>query len=149
MAEHHFHLNAQWQGGRLGEGTLASGNLQSKITVPKELGGPGVGTNPEEMLLGSISTCYLITLAAVIDNRKLPLVSLELASELVLNDEGGQHVDRIVHRPQIVLAAGATPEQVDTAHKAAERAEQACMISKAVRGNVGVSVEASITVADK
>lgn len=148
MSQHTFHLDATWTQGRLGEGTIRSGNLQSAISVPGDLGGPGIGTNPEEMLLGAASTCYLITLAAVIDNRKLPLAELKLSSELVVSNEGSMKVESIVHRPHIALQAGATPEQVDTAHKAAERAEQACMISKSMRGNVDISVEATVTIAE-
>jgi peroxiredoxin-like protein len=148
MAQHAFHLEAQWTGGRLGEGTLTSGNLQSEISVPSELGGPGVGTNPEEMIVGAASTCYLITLASVLANRKLDVTSLALRSEIVVSDDGSMKVESIVHRPQIVLAAGSTSEQVDVAHKAAQRAEQACMISKAMHGNVDISVESSVVVGE-
>ncbi|MGZ4163081.1 MAG: OsmC family protein [Tumebacillaceae bacterium] len=146
--EHSFHLEAKWTGGRLGEGELTSGNLQSKISVPGELGGPGVGTNPEEMLVGAASTCYLITLAAVLHNRKLEIADLTLASEVVVSSGPNMKVERIVHRPRIVLAAGSTPEQVDVAHKGAQRAEQACMISKAMHGNVEITVESQVEVAE-
>ncbi|MBP1931669.1 OsmC family protein [Ammoniphilus resinae] len=146
MAQHSFHLKANWTGGRLGNGSIEIGNLNSTISVPTELGGPGVGTNPEDMLIGAASTCYLITLASVLANRKLNIFSLSLTSEGIVSEEGGLHFERITHRPTIVLQKGATDQEIDTAQKAAERAEHACMISKALRGNVEVSVEASVTV---
>lgn len=146
MAEHSFQLKGTWNGGRNGEGTIDIGALQSAVSAPSALDGPGVGTNPEEMIIGASSTCYMITLAAVLDNRKLPVASLTLNTEGVVSDEGGLHVVKIIHRPQIVLQAGATPEQVEVAQKGAVRAEQACMISKAMRGNVEFHVEASVTV---
>jgi peroxiredoxin-like protein len=34
----------------------------TKISIPKEMNGPGIGTNPDEMLLGAASTCYIIYL---------------------------------------------------------------------------------------
>lgn len=148
MAQHAFHLEAKWTGGRLGDGTLTCGNLQTPISVPGELGGPGIGTNPEEMLVGAASTCYLITLAAVLANRKLEIASLTLQSEVVVSDDGSMKVESIVHRPQIVLGAGSTEEQIDVAHKAAQRAEQACMISKAMHGNVDISVESNVLISE-
>ena len=145
MAQHIFHLRGTWSGGRLGQGRIDAGNLGSTVSVPAELGGPGEGTNPEDMLLGSASTCYMITLASVLSNRKLPVAEFTLNSELIISDEGGLHVQSITHRPHIVLAADATPEQLDMAEKATHRAEQACMISKAMKGNVELAVEPTIS----
>ncbi len=53
MARHHFHLKASWDGGRNGQGTIEAGNLKQTISIPKEMDGPGVGTNPDEMLIGA------------------------------------------------------------------------------------------------
>jgi peroxiredoxin-like protein len=145
MAQHSWYLEANWNGDRLGSGTMNAGNLKSEISVPSALGGPGIGTNPEEMLVGAAATCYLITLAAVLSNRKLPVAELTLKSEIVVENEPAMKVEKIIHRPQIVLAADATDEQLDTADKAAHRADKACMISKALDGNVEVSVEAVVT----
>ena len=142
MAHHTFTLKGKWNGGRLGEGHIETGAISSVVTVPTQMGGPGVGTNPDDLLLGSAATCYMITLGAVLDNRKLPVVEVTLNSELVINAEGGSPlVHSITHRPTIVLADDATPEQLETADKAAHRAEAACMISKALRGNVELHVE--------
>lgn len=145
MAQHKFNLKGTWSGGRLGQGRIDTGGLGSAVSVPTELGGPGEGTNPEDMLLGSASTCYMITLASVLSNRQLPVVELTLNSELIASDEGGLHIESITHRPTIVLAADATPEQLDMAEKATHRAEQACMISKSMKGNVEFSVEPTIS----
>lgn len=139
--KHKFELNASWTGGRNGEGSISVGNLQSAVSVPADMQGPGVGTNPEEMLLGAAATCYLITLAAIFENRGLPVAELTMTTEGIVSTDGGLRFEKIVHRPAIMLAADATAEQAEAARAAAERAEQACMISKAVRGNVEVTVE--------
>lgn len=146
MGEHRFVLSARWQGGRNGEGEIAVGQLRTAVSAPAELDGPGVGTNPEEMLTGAAATCYLITLAAVLERRELPVTGISLVTEGVVNTEGGLRFERILHRPRIGLRAGATAEQVERARQAAERAEQACMISRAVRGNVEVLVEPEVVV---
>lgn len=146
MSQHHFHLEASWNGGRLGEGEISTGNLHTKISIPTELGGPGIGSNPEDMLVGAAATCYLITLAAVLENRKLSISRLALTSEGIVNTESGQRFEKIIHRPHIVLAAGSSEVDIETARKATDRAEKACMISKALHGNVEVTVEAEVTV---
>jgi Predicted redox protein, regulator of disulfide bond formation len=52
-------------------GEIASGQLQTKVSIPPEMDGPGIGTNPDEMLLGAAATCYIITLAAMFERAKL------------------------------------------------------------------------------
>ncbi|MBN6189062.1 SACOL1771 family peroxiredoxin [Aneurinibacillus sp. BA2021] len=147
MAEHHFHLRAVWHGGLQGEGQISVGNLQSEVSVPLVMNGPGVGTNPDEMLVGAAATCYLITLASVLENRKLAVSELTLESEGIVVMEGHKpRFHQIIHRPAIVLEQGASEEQLRDAAALAERAEKACMISKALRGNVEVNVEPNITV---
>lgn len=147
MAEHHFHLTAQWKGGRLGEGRISVGNLVSAVSIPLEMNGPGVGTNPDEMLVGAAATCYLITLAAVLENRGIVPIDITLESEGIVTVEGNRpRFDKIIHRPAIMLAND-VPE--DLFHKVAllaERAEKACMISKAIHGNVEVMVEANVII---
>jgi peroxiredoxin-like protein len=141
----HFTLQGEWSGGRFGSGSLTSGALTSEVSIPAEMGGPGIGTNPDELLLAAAANCYLITLASILENRKLPVRMLSLRSEGVVERDGGRLTyKRIVHRPLIELDAAAADEALETAQMAAERAEKACMISQAVRGNVELAVEAEI-----
>jgi peroxiredoxin-like protein len=141
----HFTLRGEWAGGRLGHGTIATGGLTAQVSIPGEMGGPGVGTNPDELLLAAAANCYLITLASILDNRKLPVRSLTLQSEGTVERDGGRLTYRaIVHRPLIELEGELTDEVRNTALLGAERAEKACMVSQALRGNVAVTVEAEV-----
>lgn len=146
MEEHRFQLKATWEGGLAGTGTLSGKGLKTAISVPSEMNGPGVGTNPEELLIGAAMNCYIITLAAVLQRRGLQVKSLSLQSEgLVVVEGGKQSFQQIIHRPHLLLAE-ADAEQIKQAEQATHRAEQACMISKALRGNVEITVEPSIEV---
>ena len=78
MAEHHFYLKANWPGLRNDVGEIQSGNLITKVSVPQAMDGPGIGTNPDEMLLGAAATCYIITLAAMMERSQLEKVDLTL-----------------------------------------------------------------------
>ncbi|QYK67031.1 MULTISPECIES: OsmC family protein [Paenibacillus] len=140
--EHTFLLKADWNGGRNSDGRIEAGQLRTAISIPTEMGGPGVGTNPDEMLLGAAATCYLITLAAMMERASLPVASLALESEGIVDVTNNIFTyRRIVHRPQVQLAADATESQIEQALRLAEQAETSCMISRAVAGNVALSTE--------
>jgi len=113
------------------------------------MGGPGIGTNPDEMLVGAAATCYLITLAAILENRRLPLQELTLASEGIVSQTGSLKFEQIIHRPRVVLAHEATDQQLATAETACHRADQHCMISKALHGNVINMIEPTVTRANE
>ncbi|KIL40000.1 hypothetical protein SD70_16635 [Gordoniibacillus kamchatkensis] len=140
-----FTLQGVWSGGRRGVGSISTRGMTAQVSIPADMGGPGIGTNPDELLLAAAANCYLITLASVLENRKLPMRRLTLVSEGEVEREGGRLTyRRIVHRPTIELDGELSAERREEALLAAERAEKACMISQAVRGNVEVAVEAIV-----
>ncbi|MBT2215249.1 OsmC family protein [Virgibacillus dakarensis] len=145
MAEHHFHLHADWPGGRNSEGYMDAGNLKTKISIPPEMDGPGIGTNPDEMLLGAAATCYIITLAAMIERAELPLQKMSLESEGIVDVTNGVFTyKKIIHKPTVSLKSSATTEQIDKLRKLVEKAEISCMISRAIKGNVEIELQAAI-----
>lgn len=144
MTEHRFELKATWTGGLDGTGHIQAGCLTTPISVPSEFDGPGMGTNPEEMLLGAAATCYIITLGALL--QRTEILSLELQSHILVQNQPTMKVNAIIHRPLISVPPQTTEAQLDKINKAAIRAEQTCMISKALRGNVHISVEPNIRI---
>ncbi|KAA0965001.1 OsmC family protein [Sporosarcina sp. ANT_H38] len=145
MAEHYFHLTADWPGLRNDIGTIDAGNLKTKISIPPEMDGPGIGTNPDEMLLGAAATCYIITLAAMMERSKLEKVALTMKSVGVVDVTNGIITyKKIIHKPQIVLQRDATKKDEALAHKLAEKAETSCMISRAIKGNVEIELVATV-----
>ncbi|MDR4945276.1 OsmC family protein [Neobacillus cucumis] len=148
MAEHHFHLKASWPGLRNDIGEIEAGNLKTKISIPPEMEGPGVGTNPDEMLLGAAATCYIITLAAMLERSSLEKESLTMESEGIVDVTGGVFTyKKITHRPHLVLKSNATEKDVALAEKLARKAESSCMISRAIQGNVELELQATVEVA--
>lgn len=145
MAEHSFHLKANWPGLRNDVGDIEAGNLVTKISIPPEMDGPGVGTNPDEMLLGAAATCYIITLAAMMERSKLDKADLTMTSEGIVDvTKGIITYKKIIHRPKIVLTLNATEKDEELAYKLAKKAETSCMISRAIQGNVEVELETEI-----
>lgn len=147
MAEHLFHLKANWPGLRNDVGTIDAGNLKTEVSIPPEMDGPGVGTNPDEMLLGAAATCYIITLAAMMERAGLEKVSLTMESVGVVDVTNGIFTyKKIIHKPLIILKKHATKKDESLAQKLAEKAERSCMISRAIQGNVEMELEANIQV---
>jgi peroxiredoxin-like protein len=145
MAEHHFHLKGDWPGLRNDVGTIDAGNLKTQISIPNEMDGPGIGTNPDEMLLGAASTCYIITLAAMLERSKIEKEGLTLESVGVVDVTNGVFTyKKIIHRPTIILKGDASQKDIELARKLARKAEQSCMISRAIMGNVELELEATI-----
>lgn len=146
--KHPFQLKAVWNGGRNSEGHIDAGGLKTTISIPQEMGGPGTGTNPDEMLLGAASTCYLITLAAMLERASITPQELTLESEATVDVTNNIFTyERIVHKPRVVLKADATTAERTKAEELAHLAERTCMISKAVAGNVAIETQPVIVTA--
>ncbi|WP_042454830.1 OsmC family protein [Neobacillus dielmonensis] len=145
MAEHVFHLKANWPGLRNDVGEIEAGNLKTKISIPPEMDGPGVGTNPDEMLLGAAATCYIITLAAMMERSGLEKESLTMESEGIVDVTNGVFTyKKIIHRPRIVLKSSASDKDVELARRFAQKAETSCMITRAIQGNVEIELQETI-----
>lgn len=145
MAEHHFHLKAHWPGLRNDVGEIETGQLKTKVSIPPEMDGPGIGTNPDEMLLGAAATCYIITLAAIMERSKLEKADLFMESEGIVDvTKGIITYKKIIHRPTVVLKQESSERDVALAHKLAQKAEASCMISRAIKGNVEIELQATI-----
>ena len=147
MESTHFTVNGSWKGDRNGTGNIRSnGGLNIDVSAPKELDGPGIGSNPEELLISSSNNCYMITLAAMLSNRKIEVAKLEVVSEGVVDKVDGKlHFKQIIHNPVIYIQ----DETNVTAEKLTEisiRAEKACFISQTLRNSINISVQPKIVI---
>ena len=147
MATHHFYLHANWPEGRNSWGTIESGNLQTTVSIPTEMDGPGIGTNPDEMLLGAAATCYIITLAAMLERSGIIKIALHMDSEAIVDVTKGIFTyQKIIHRPRLVLPTATSERERDKAERLIQKAETSCMISRALKGNVEIEVVPFITI---
>ncbi|KYG90509.1 OsmC family protein [Metasolibacillus sp. FSL K6-0083] len=143
MMHHTFLLQTRWDGGRNAVGTLQAERLSTQISIPPEMDGPGIGTNPDEMLLGAAATCYIISLAAMLERTGIA-ANLNMQSEGIVDVTNGVFTyKQIIHNLTIQLADSTEKNKV-MAERLALKAESTCMISKAIRGNVEVLVQLTI-----
>lgn len=144
---HEYPVSVQWQGGRTGNGSVSAqrSGVTAPLSVPDEFGGPGEGTNPEEMLAKAVTGCYSITFGIVAEARRLPFLGIETKAVGEVEENGPQFTyKKITLRPAIRLAADATDDQVALADQMAHKADSYCIITNALRGKVEIEIEPTI-----
>jgi peroxiredoxin-like protein len=100
------------------------------------------------MLLGAAATCYIITLAAMMERSQLEKDGLTMESVAIVDVTDGIFTyKKIIHRPEIILKQNASDRDKKMAQKLAEKAEKSCMISRAIQGNVDIQLEVTIKTA--
>jgi peroxiredoxin-like protein len=147
LGEFSFLIKGTWEGDRNGTGNIKSeGGLNLVVSAPKDFDGPGIGSNPEELLISSANTCYMITLAAILSNRKIKVEKLEVESEGILGKvEGTFTFKQIIHRP-IITISSAENVSVEKLQELAVRAEEKCFISNTLRNSLEFAVEPKIII---
>ncbi|MCL8208763.1 MAG: OsmC family protein [Actinomycetia bacterium] len=139
MADLTFTIAAAWAGtGPEGEGAIRAGDQQIRYSAPASMGGKGVGTNPEELLLSAVTACYSATLYRVLTSRRLPVARLALRADgLVENYPDAARFSRIVVHPTV---EGGDPARTVEYEAAAHRARDLCFIGRTVRDSLDYAV---------
>ncbi|MBC7621053.1 MAG: organic hydroperoxide resistance protein, partial [Candidatus Saccharibacteria bacterium] len=68
-----YQAHAKSTGGRDGTTRTSDGLLDVKLAVPKEMGGPGSGINPEQLFASGYSACFLGAMKFVAGAQKIAL----------------------------------------------------------------------------
>ena len=140
MANTLYTAKAHVTGGRAeGHGVTSDGALDVQLRVPSEMGGPGGGTNPEELFAVGYAACFEGALGVVARRAKVDTgdVAIDSAVSLSPDGKGGflLSVQLDVTLPD-VLEAGTAVDLVRSAH-------QVCPYSNATRGNIEVGLTAN------
>ncbi|MFE7708509.1 organic hydroperoxide resistance protein [Streptomyces sp. NPDC057486] len=116
----------------------SDGLLDTSLALPKELGGSGTATNPEQLLAAGWAACFLGALRRAASLRKVRLTSTTITAEITLtHGDDGEFSLSAVLTPVIGGVDQATAEEL------AHAAHQICPYSKATRDNVPVTINAS------
>jgi osmotically inducible protein OsmC len=124
--------------GRQGAATSADGVLDLKLASPKEVGGSGAGTNPEQLFAAGWGACFHSALRLVARNARADLTdsTVTVSVDLVKGEDGYHLGARIV-----ATLPGLAQDQADDL---VGQAHQRCPYSKATRGNIDVEVTAKV-----
>ncbi|SHM70548.1 peroxiredoxin, SACOL1771 subfamily [Duganella sacchari] len=147
-AEHAFVCEGKWNGTLMeGEGRLHAGAIEQQISVPAELGGKGRGTNPEELLVAAANSCYLMTLAAILQLEGVAYEELRNSSRgIFASTPTGPVLTAIEHQPVVYLTAAGRALFGGAVQGCFLQAERGCMVSKALADNVTVSAQGRVDV---
>jgi osmotically inducible protein OsmC len=140
-----YTAEAHVTGGRAeGHGATSDGALEVDLRIPTEMGGPGGGTNPEELFAIGYAACFEGALGVVARRAKADTGDAAIDSKVSLSPDGkggfllGVQLD--VSLPSVADSATAV-EIVRAAH-------QVCPYSNATRGNIEVALTANGQVVD-
>ena len=131
-----YKTRASATGGRDGQASTDDGLLSVKLAPPKELGGPGGATNPEQLFAAGYAACFLGAMKFVGNRDKIAVpadVSVTAEVGIGPRDDGGGFgitAALIVNLPGMDAAA---------AEDLMARAHVVCPYSHAIRGNVEVT----------
>jgi lipoyl-dependent peroxiredoxin len=123
-------------GGRQGHSTSDDGLVDVALATPKEMGGPGGATNPEQLFAAGYAACFQGAMGLAAKKAGVDTSSSKVTAEVGIGPEGASYgltVDLKVAIPGVDLAK---------AQELADAAHQLCPYSKATRGNVPVTVTA-------
>jgi Ohr subfamily peroxiredoxin len=140
MANTLYTARAHVTGGRAeGHGRTEDGALEVDLRPPPEMGGPGGGTNPEELFAVGYAACFESALGVVARRAKVETGDAAIDSEVSLSPDGkGGFL--------LSVALNVTLPSVEDAATAVDLvrgAHQVCPYSNATRGNIDVVLTAN------
>lgn len=135
-----------WQGDlATGRGSVSSGTSDTFLDLPVSWAArteaPGGKTSPEELLAAAHASCYAMAFSAGLARAGTPPEHLHVSAEVTFDkrDAGWTVVSSALN--VLGRVPGATQESFT---QAAEAARDGCPISRALAGNVDLSVEATL-----
>ncbi|XVS60816.1 organic hydroperoxide resistance protein [Actinosynnema sp. CA-299493] len=122
-----------------GRASSDDGVLDVALAVPKELGGAGGATNPEQLFAAGWASCFVGAVRRVAAEKEVRPTDLAVVAEITLHHDttAGEFELSAVLLLEVAGVDQATAEElVDGAH-------QVCPYSKATRGNIEVTLAAT------
>jgi Ohr subfamily peroxiredoxin len=132
-----YAAEAHVTGGRAdGHGRTSDGQLAVDLRLPKELGGDGRGTNPEQLFAIGYAGCLASVLAMVGQRKGLTATDAAIDSRVLLVP-GSDGTFTLAAELDITLPSVGDAAQAEALVRAAH---QICPYSRAIRGNVDVAL---------
>jgi len=118
--------------GRDRRAVTSDGKLDLPLSLPVEMGGDGVGTNPEQLFAAGYAACFATSMKLVAPTLDLDASDASVTAEVGLapTGSGGYELD-VTLRVEL-------PDQIspEAAEKLVEVTHQVCPYSRATRGNI-------------
>jgi peroxiredoxin-like protein len=119
---------------------MSAGGLPDlRVAAPIDFGGPGDAWTPEQLLLGAVQSCFVLTLNVAARLSKIHVVDLKVDTVgIVDRRDGVTRFTDIVLRPKLTVAAGTGHER---ALRLLEKSEKNCLVSASLATPVRIEAE--------
>ena len=120
--------------------TIAAGELDNfSVSPPAQFGGPGDQWSPEDLLMASASSCFILSFRAITSASKFDWLSIECQSTGILDKvERSVKFTKITTTVKLVIADGISK---DKAAKLLQKAEDLCLISNSLSCSCHLEIE--------
>ena len=122
--------------GRNGHVQTFDGHIDAPVRTPKELGGEGGATNPEQLFAAGYAACFHSALKLVAGAMKVDTTDSEVVADVSLG-RGANGGFALAVRLEVALPALSR----DVSRQVIDQAHQVCPYSNATRNNVEVILE--------
>jgi Ohr subfamily peroxiredoxin len=126
------------ENGRDGRVASDDGHLDVVVNPPKDMGGSGAGTNPEQLFAAGYSACFQSAMGAVARQQKLDIKGSTVTAKVSIGKLASGGFGLAVE----LVASVPTLDEVAT-KDLLEKAHQVCPYSNATRGNIEVTLSAA------
>ncbi|HTG05258.1 MAG TPA: OsmC family protein [Bradyrhizobium sp.] len=117
----------------------AAGKPNIVVGSPPEFKGEPDVWAPEEMLVGSLNTCMMLTFLTLAQRQGLTPVGYESEAEGLLdNVEGKYHITEVTIRPRVTLKSEA---ELELARKSMESVDAHCFIANSINARITLTPE--------
>jgi len=135
-----------WEGNAArGAGSLEATSgafAQLPFSLPSRIGDPGGRTSPEELLAAAHASCFAMALSAGLGRGGTPPNRLEVRSKVTFDKVGDSWT---VVSSELEVKGDVPGADAAKFTRAAEDAKDNCPISRALKGNVKLSVRANLS----
>ena len=135
-----YTAHAHVTGGRDGAAKTDDGKLDVKLAPPKELGGNGAGTNPEQLFAAGYAACFIGAMRLVAGNEKIAVPQdLAIDADVSLGKDAQDHF-----RLGVVFNIALPGMDKAAAEALVAKAHEVCPYSRATRGNIDVTFHVNV-----
>jgi organic hydroperoxide reductase OsmC/OhrA len=125
-----FPVSVRWLTGKRTVATVAGKDELEVATPPEFKGGVEGVWSPEDLFVGSVASCFAVTLAGIVARREIPLRSLTVGGDGIVTQrkDGRFGFTEIVLQVELATDAG----YEERAAAAAEAAEVGCLVAASI-----------------
>ena len=126
-------------GGRDGHVESSDGLLKLGLAIPKEMGGSGKATNPEQLFAAGYAACFENAVRYLARQQKVTLAGTQVTGTVRLTDDSPNGF-----KLGVTLAVKIGGMEQAAAERLVHDADAVCPYSNAIRGNVDVAITTTV-----